>query len=178
MIKTGAVGEEDRELYEYAVKSTVLMISPLILSLVIATVMKVPVNGVAFIVPYMTLRKFSGGYHAERLSSCLIMSVMLITIMLYISKSEYVVNVLFPAVSVASVILCIFSPIEVSGKSINNKEKKVYKRIVQLQVLFYLIVVLMFYSLHMYHISASIMCGVILSALLQLPCVIKDKIKV
>ena len=67
LIKKGAVSAEDRELYEYALTSAVMLISPLLLSLVIAAIMGVPLNGLILVIPFMTIRKYSGGFHSKRL---------------------------------------------------------------------------------------------------------------
>ena len=52
---TGAISSCDKELYQYALNSLVLLISPLLMSVIIATIMGIPVNGVLIVIPFMTI---------------------------------------------------------------------------------------------------------------------------
>ena len=55
LIMTGAISSCDKELYQYALNSLVLLISPLLMSVIIATIMGIPVNGVLIVIPFMTI---------------------------------------------------------------------------------------------------------------------------
>ena len=65
LIKCGAIPETDRELYEYAIYSILLSLSPMLLALAIGALFGSAVQGVLTITPFVILRKFSGGYHAN-----------------------------------------------------------------------------------------------------------------
>ena len=128
LIKTGALSAEDRELYEYALISTIMLVSPLLLSVAISAIMGSPVNGLILVIPFMTIRKYSGGYHSKRLASCIIESTILLTVMIYISKTMCINIYSYLILIIASIELCIASPIKSDNKDINNE--KVFVRLV------------------------------------------------
>ena len=63
LIKNSAISEENHELYEYAVYSAELLVLPVIMAIVIGWLSGSPVNGVLLIIPFMFLKKYSGGYN-------------------------------------------------------------------------------------------------------------------
>lgn len=176
LIKKGAVSAEDRELYEYALTSAVMLISPLLLSLVIAAIMGVSLNGLILVIPFMTIRKYSGGFHSKRLVTCIIESTILITVMIYITKVIDLNEVLYILLLAGSIELCICSPVKSENKDISEAESEKYKRIVQIQIAFYVALSLILILFGIKRIAICLICGVLLPAILQLPCVIKDNI--
>ena len=154
---TGAISSCDKELYQYALNSLVLLISPLLMSVIIATIMGIPVNGVLIVIPFMTIRKYSGGFHSNRLITCTVESAVLLTAILYISSIE----------------LCIFSPIKSKNKDINFREKTTYKKVVIIQTIIYSAISFILIHINMNRYAICIVCGIMLSSILQLPCIIK-----
>ena len=67
LIQQQAIAEEDREIYTYAVDNMVFLLAPLVMVLVIGSLMHNIRQGIVMIIPFMLLRKFSGGYHAKTL---------------------------------------------------------------------------------------------------------------
>ena len=63
LIKSKAIKDNERELYEYALYSIVLLLSPAFISIAIGCIMGIPINGVLMVIPFLFLRKFSGGFH-------------------------------------------------------------------------------------------------------------------
>lgn len=58
--KSKAIKDDERELYEYALYSIVLLLSPAFISIAIGCIMGIPINGVLMVIPFLFLRKFSG----------------------------------------------------------------------------------------------------------------------
>ena len=69
LIKHDAIKSEDKELYEYAIYSFFITISPLFLVILISGIMGKLFEGIVVIIPFMVLRKFSGGFHAKKAST-------------------------------------------------------------------------------------------------------------
>ncbi len=86
LIKNSAISEENRELYEY--------------------------NGVLLIIPFMFLKKYSGGYHAKKLSICMIISTILLTVMIKLSICDIKPAYMYITTCIAFIELCIVSPIQ------------------------------------------------------------------
>ena len=66
LIENEAIEEADKELYEYALYSIGITISPLVIVLIFGLWLGVPIEGVTMVLPFMCIRKYSGGYHAKK----------------------------------------------------------------------------------------------------------------
>ncbi|MGN0160315.1 MAG: accessory gene regulator B family protein [Lachnospiraceae bacterium] len=173
LIKQDAIREDDRELYEYALYSSLLLISPLLLSVTVAYVMGNAFNGIVTILPFMTIRKYSGGFHSDRIEKCILESAILVSITIWTS-----LNLDFGWWTIISIImaemwLCIFSPIDSDSKKLSLDEKKSYRKTVLIQIAFYdmAIITLCLFRIHRYALCLSL--GIVLSAVMQVPCILK-----
>lgn len=120
LIKSKAIKDDERELYEYALNSMVLLLSPAIISITIGCIMGIPVNGIFMVMPFLFLRKFSGGYHARHAWTCFVGSSILVTLFLWIS-TKINSGILLYVVTVISVVeLCVFSPIQSGNRNIEG----------------------------------------------------------
>ncbi len=173
LIKSKAIKDDERELYEYALNSMVLLLSPAIISITIGCIMGIPVNGIFMVMPFLFLRKFSGGYHARHAWTCFVGSSILVTLFLWIS-TKINSGILLYVVTVISVVeLCVFSPIQSGNRNIEGKEKYIYKKVVMSQLAIYIIAAIMAYIFKKEIFSICIFLGIILTSIMQLPSVIK-----
>jgi accessory gene regulator B len=65
MIRQNVINEKEKELYGYALYSAGLLILPLLFAVGIGFCLGSIKRGIALVVPFMILRKYSGGYHAK-----------------------------------------------------------------------------------------------------------------
>lgn len=65
LLHAGAISENDRELYEYAAYSFLFSLLPLILIMLLGCASGMLLEGVLMIVPFILVRKFSGGFHLQ-----------------------------------------------------------------------------------------------------------------
>lgn len=177
LIRCEMVKESDKELYQYAVYSVFLSLSPLLLAIGFGICMGRVRESVMIIIPFVIIRKFSGGYHTKHACSCLIGSCLLL--LLCIVLSCYIkcgIGFAFFTVG-AAVSLIYFSPIDNENRVLSHGEKILYKKITTVLVILFLFVDLAFfwYNLHIYSVCLSI--GIILSAALQLPCIFEKLVK-
>mgnify|MGYP002625213058 CR=1 FL=1 len=172
LIKCKAINTEDAELYSYALKNIVLMFSPIVMALLFGLVMNSLTQSIVMILPFMTIRKFSGGYHTKYLWSCLIGSSLLL--LLCILTISYVSTwVLFLLTVAASLSLVKFSPIEHENRRLEKEECTRYKKWTTIGVTLYFIlsIVLMICDLNVY--AGSLFTGIILTGALQIPCIME-----
>ena len=78
MIRQKVINEKEKELYGYALYSVGLLILPLLFAVGIGFILGSIKSGIALVVPFMILRKYSGGYHAKTFSHCAIGSILLL----------------------------------------------------------------------------------------------------
>ncbi len=69
-----AIQERDRELYTYALYNMVLLIIPLGLAVMFGWIIGNIRQAIVMIIPFMMLRKFSGGFHAKTPLRCMAIS--------------------------------------------------------------------------------------------------------
>lgn len=177
LINCKVVEETDKELYSYAVYSILLSLSPLALAIGFGICMGCVRQSVTIIMPFVIIRKFSGGYHTKHAWSCLIWSCLLL--LLCIVMSFYIKcgwGTALITVGAAVSLVC-FSPIDNENRTLNQEEYSRYKRITAVLVITFLFMdaLLFAFQLHTYSICVSI--GIVLSAGLQLPHIFKKLVK-
>lgn len=171
LIQSGVVEEEDRELYEYAAYSLLITISPLLLSVIFGIVMGRLIQSIILIIPFMVIRKFSGGYHAKQAFVCFIWSSLLLILCIYLS-SCIKCNLLLGIVTIWALIsLIVFSPIDSENRRLSQKEKKKYKTISSILAIIFCYFSVIFYLLKLETYAVCFSIGIILSASLQIPCI-------
>lgn len=80
LLKSGAISDSELELYEYAIFTFLLTFFPITLSFFIGTILGKPIESLFLIVPFVFLRKFSGGYHLSSPIKCFLTSTALLVI--------------------------------------------------------------------------------------------------
>ena len=78
LTESGAIGDKEKELYSYATLSAILMVFPLVLASIIGLFFGYIKYSIIVVLPFMLLRKFSGGFHAKHLWICLLSSSILL----------------------------------------------------------------------------------------------------
>lgn len=172
LFKVGVIQEEDRELYEYAAYSLMITLSPVFMAMLFGGLVGAVLESIILIIPFMVIRKYSGGYHAKNSKVCFLESSLIL--ILCISGSVYleydILHILTLLVSTLSLIIC--SPIDSDNRRLEEFEKRIYKRQTAKITLIFLIISLGLYIAQQSRYAICVSIGVILSAGLQLPCVI------
>lgn len=176
LLRSGAISAEETELYDYAISLVVLTLAPLVLAAAIGAMMGMLPESMLMILPFLFLRKFSGGFHLESPFLCFVSSVSLLTLFLWVIRAMTAgsATVWFLSLLLASlVILTVFSPIDSEARRLTGPEKKLFRKIaILLAYLFAACSILLLY-LGIQKAAFSIGAGVILTAFLQVPCLIQ-----
>ena len=173
LISCKVVEETDKELYSYAVHSILLSLSPLALAIGFGICMGCVRQSVMIIMPFVIIRKFSGGYHTKHAWSCLIWSCLLL--LLCIVMSFYIKcgwEIALVTVG-AAVSLILNSPIDNVNRELDQEEHHRYKKITTVLVLIFILTMVLLFECRLYTYSLCISIGIVLSAGLQLPCIFK-----
>ena len=130
-VEKGTILEQDIKIYKYGY----LLLYELFLNIVIAVVIGLVTNRLGelliFLLLYVPLRSFCGGWHADKLWKCTIYSnSMLILLCITLSYEKIffrpIIMVLIFIIGIIFVGIC--APVETQAKPISSKEKKVYKK--------------------------------------------------
>lgn len=172
LIKHKAIKPGDRELYEYASYSLLISVIPLVIFLIASGAIGMLPEGILIIFPFMVIRKFSGGYHANHASVCLIVSTGLLGICLYIVTCADSNWILHTFSAVAGINIAINSPIDSENRKLTDAEVRHYRHMTRIIVaaMITAYTVLAAYQLERYSICVAV--SLILSALLQMPCIV------
>lgn len=173
LIKYEAIETEDKELYEYALYSMGITLSPLVIVLIFGLWMEVPIEGVTMVLPFLCIRKYSGGYHAKSAKSCFISSCLLLMLCVWlVTKIEYGVWLgILVLVSVCSI--AYFSPIDSENRRLEEDEIQDCKKKAVLSSCVFVLSRIVFLILGLENLVVSVSVGLVLSAVLQIPAIIK-----
>ena len=173
LIRCDAIQEAERELYEYAVYSIFLTLSPVLFAIGFGFLFGAVGQSLLIILPFIVIRKFSGGYHAKRAGTCFISSSLLLVLCIFLSFCIECSWILVVITILSAVSLIYFSPLENENRLLSREEQVRYKKITVLIVVGFIIVELFLFWLHLYTCVICISIGLILSAGLQIPCILK-----
>lgn len=173
MIKNKGIREEERELYCYAISSLCMELSPLLLSSCIGLLFDCVCSSVLIIIPFMSIRKFSGGYHTHNLWSCILLSTASLLIFVKMSQCILPCGELFLVVVLCSISIIMFSPIENKNKPLGASEQKIYGKKARIRTCIFFSIMLLQYILG-YRYTISTALGIILTAVMQIPCIYQN----
>lgn len=129
LVHSGVIKEEDAEIYIYGINQILTSVLNVSSALIIGLIFGVFTEVAIFMAAYIPLRSFAGGYHAKTPLRCYIFSVIMLIIvsigMKCISIEEWIYYVILAAA--ASVVL-ILAPVEDRNKTLDEIERKVYKK--------------------------------------------------
>lgn len=177
LISCDAIEEKDKELYNYAVYSLILSLSPLLLAIGFGLGMGCVCQNVLIVIPFMIIRKFSGGYHAKHSWSCLIWSCLLLLLCMILSFHVKCGWGIALATAGAAISLICFSPIDNENRVLSQEEHSCYKRMTTVLVTILISVDMLTFLCRLHTYSVCISIGIILSAGLQLPCILNNLLK-
>lgn len=130
-IKNNQISYEDINIYKYGYIILMEVLTNIIIALVIGLAFKKLSMIIIFLVFFIPLRSFCGGWHADKFWKCTIFSNVILVVEIimfqYIEPylSGYVLLILF---IVCMVIVIKIAPIETPQKIIYENERKIYKR--------------------------------------------------
>ena len=130
------IEQKDKGLYEYALKSVLITICPFIAALVIGSLMGMIKEAVLLIIPFMIIRRFSGGYHTKNIWTCLILSCGLIAGFTYLSQyidNKWIISFITAA---ASIELMVLGPVDSVNYRLTYDEKQYFKKILIVLIYF------------------------------------------
>ncbi len=177
LIVREAVAEEDRELYEYAVVCSLMTLVPLLLVMLVGGIMGELSTGIVIILPFMALRKFSGGYHAKHMVTCLVCSSGLLAVCIFIAARIAYCWQLGVCMFSGAVLLFLFSPVDSENKRLDSEEKKRYKYTAGILSLTVCLIVVLLKKCGAEKLAVCVAVGLLMTVVLQIPCVLPKVVK-
>ena len=174
LAREGVIVEEEQHLFSYAAYSLFLGLLPVIISMALGAIFGILYESFLLLLPFMLLRKFSGGFHFDSAKLCIICSTALIALALG------TVKLLLSGISLVPLAICVLlsaisllvnSPIESLARKLSANEKVLFRNISRVLIV---IVFLTFLLLLFFENKSAIPIGVgiVVAALLQIPCIV------
>lgn len=129
MVATGVVPSEDKELYQYGLRQGLIMIVNVLSAILIGLILGMLWHCIVFLISYIPIRSYAGGYHASTQLRCYWLSNALILLVLLGIKLIPWNGYALLAISLFSAIIIFWlAPVEDLNKPLRQIEIVIYKR--------------------------------------------------
>lgn len=161
------------DLYEYAVYIILSSAFHVITVITLGLCFNLLVESLVFYLSFIVIRKFAGGYHAKTPVRCYLFSFASNIIILCLVKWLSSINTLFIFIFIIFELLCVvlillISPLDTENNPLTGQEKKMYRMLTSIiTILIFIISSLCFFKGYR-NIGSSMICGVVMSALVLL----------
>lgn len=108
LVENGNIREEEEEVYQYALKSMLILGGNILLSLMIGVCMGMPGYCVLFLCMLVPLRSDAGGYHAPNLFICYLLSFASLILTMFWAKETSVFQLAIVSALALGSLLLIF----------------------------------------------------------------------
>lgn len=128
LIIKGFANEEEKEIIEYGLYQGFLMLINILTTFFLGFIFNVFWQSIIFLISYMLLRTYAGGYHANTKNRCYILSVVIMIICFFlINNFELTIKfgVLLSAIS--GILIFTLAPVANDVKPLEEVEVKIYK---------------------------------------------------
>ena len=176
LVAQGAVTDKDKNLFSYAVYSLLFGMMPIFIIVILGLIFDMLSEGLLLVTPFMLLRKFSGGYHLKSSMVCTVTSTSLLTFSLLavrIASTSSTTIILSVLVALSAITLFLLSPIDSEARRLSPKERKVFRLIARIITSIFLLIYFLLVLFDQTGIAAPIGIGIIIPAILQMPCLIQ-----
>lgn len=158
------------DLYEYAVYIILSSAFHIITVIALGLCFNLLVESLVFYFSFIAIRKFAGGYHAKTPVRCYLFSFASNIIILCLVKWLSSINTLFIFIFelLCVVLILLISPLDTENNPLTGQEKKMYRMLTSIiTILIFIISSLCFFKGYR-NIGSSMICGVVMSALVLL----------
>ncbi|MBQ2116787.1 MAG: accessory gene regulator B family protein, partial [Lachnospiraceae bacterium] len=136
----------ERSKYVYAYEITINQLINLLISFILALILREVYSIMLFLVLYIPIRKYSGGFHASSNEKCILYSSIVIWGIILITKillvCDYDRNLGFTINGMLMLYVNIVAPIETNNKKLDIKERRRYKKYIHFITFIHLILIM------------------------------------
>ncbi len=133
-IENEMIYEDDINVYRYGYTLVLEVMINIMTAIIIGLISGELVGIVLFLIIFIPLRSYCGGYHAPKAWICILLSNTIVAgIVLIIRNLQYIINYLPLLVieAICASIILIFAPIQSDAKKISNNEWQIYKKYIR-----------------------------------------------
>lgn len=178
LLRKNIIPEEDAELYAFGLHDMVMIIVLLVPVLVLAALIHMLGPAIIFILAYLPIRIYGGGYHADTEQRCYVSSLLKTILAILLIKWlpwNFAVSLVF--VVMAGIVIFVFSPIENEHRLLSPAEFVVYRRRARLFLMAEVAIVVLAWWLGYINFAASVLMALIVASLSMVLGLIKTHLK-
>lgn len=177
LVANGTINAEDKEIYEYGLKNIATTFLNIITTLVIGFIFGMIWQSILFMVSYIPLRSYAGGYHARTSMRCYIFSVILTVCVLASIKYIIYSNMLILILTfIFGTMIFIFAPIGDENKPLDEIEIKIFKKRTRIILFTEIALIGLFILLNLPWIAICMVVSMIAASLMVVISIVKNKI--
>lgn len=147
-LKNGMISGEDTSVYRYGYTLVLEVMINIIIAIIIGLISGELVSVALFMVMFIPLRSYCGGYHASKTWICIILSNIAVAgVVLVVKKFQFPVDFvpLLTAEVIGTAVILLLAPIQSEAKKLSDNEKQVYKKYVRFILIIELVFALIFF---------------------------------
>lgn len=130
-IRLGTIQESDRNVYEYGYQLMIEAFINVVISLLLGAVLGCFKEVVFFLIVFMPLRSFCGGYHAAKTWQCTVLSNLVVLLVIVVSKVSLLAGIITPVYILGDIVIggmiVLFAPVDNENRRLGEKERRRYK---------------------------------------------------
>lgn len=127
-IDTDILKEEERDNFEYGLKQGLTILLNVFTVVIIGLIFGMLWQSIVFLIAYIPLRSYAGGYHAKTQLNCYLLSVLMIVLILMAMKFLLWTRLMILMVLMLSgSIVLALAPVEDKNKPLDSLEETIFK---------------------------------------------------
>jgi len=173
LLRHQVIQEELLDVYIYGFELLLSFLFTTLLIISIGLIFQKGLVTIVFLVVFIFLRSYSGGYHASKYYVCTLVTIGVYSIVMLLSHFLIVNIVAYPFLGVLGLIaLLVWAPIEIPNKEITPKRKTIYKYV---SIGFFLTFLVsgIIMNPHASVIGSTVFYTLCADIILMFPCIIK-----
>lgn len=179
LVANDIIKEQEKEIYSYGLYQGLLIVINILTTIAIGFLFAMVVESVLFMVAYIPLRSYGGGYHAKTQLRCYFVSIILIILSLSLLKFITIRWIIILGVSgVSGGIVYLLAPVEDKNKPLDQMEYTIYEKKSRSILLVEMLAILLLYLLGFKKISLVISISIFMVSLMLVMGAIKNNISV
>lgn len=155
------IEEEDRDIYAFGVRQGLLLILNVLSTLAVGLILGMLLESLLFLLFFMPLRCYAGGFHAKTPLRCYLYSLLLVMVSLLAVRQAGTTLVYRTAVFLAVLAVWSMAPVENETKPLNPVEKRVYKKRARITVTVECLMSFLLIPMGGYRISSCISASIL-----------------
>lgn len=129
LVKAKIIEETNKALYVYGLHQTLVMLINILLTLLIGYLLNMTLQSILFLILYIPIRSYAGGYHASTPMRCYCLSIILVIAVLTVMKTfPLSAFICMAGMILSGIIIFVLAPVQDANKPFTEKERQYFKK--------------------------------------------------